>query len=434
VSVIVEPVADAERIYGPIASPGDILCSALVVNGPMIGRAIAAAALSNLGDGLRAVALPLLAVTLTHDPLLVSGLVVAAYVPWVVFGLPIGTLVDRGRPERFMRLANVGRAILLTLLVAALATDLVSIWLLYVVAFLLGIGEALYDNAAQSLVPRLVDSNRLEAANGALVTAERVGEDLAGPAVAGLLFTTAAVLPFGLNALLTAVSAVLLVSVRSTSSIQAARLTGVVAETVAGLRWLWKETFIRRLVLTGAVLVFATWLWESTLVLLATKVVGLTAAGYGLALALGGLGGVIGAVATPRLVVRMDRWLLQLGSIGLCGLCDLLLAISPSAVTVALAWGGTGFGFALWHVISLSTRQRVVPENLLARVNSAARTLSITALPTGALAGGILANAVGLRAPAIVSGGGILLLLLAYAATSRRDRALLQPAPAQLSR
>ena len=130
----------------------------------MIGRAIAAAALSNLGDGLRAVALPLLAVTLTHDPLLVSGLVVAAYVPWVVFGLPIGTLVDRGRPERFMRLANIGRAVLLTLLVAALATDLVSIWLLYVVAFLLGIGEALYDNAAQSLVPRLVGSDRLEAA------------------------------------------------------------------------------------------------------------------------------------------------------------------------------------------------------------------------------------------------------------------------------
>ena len=400
----------------------------------MIGRVVVAAALSNLGDGLRAVALPLLAVTLTRDPVLVSGLVVAAYLPWVVFGLPIGTLVDRGRPERFMRLANTGRAMLLALLVAALATGVVSIWLLYVVAFLLGIGEALYDNAAQSLVPRVVARNRLESANGALVTAERVGEDLVGPAVGGLLFTAATVLPFGLNALLTGLAAVLLLTVRTTASTATVRPTGVVAETVAGMRWLWQETFIRRLVLTGTALVFATWLWESTLVLLATNLIGLTPAGYGLALAVGALGGVAGAVATPRLVVRMDRWLLQLGSIAVCGLSNLLLATVPSPVTVALAWGGTGFGFALWHVISLSTRQRVVPENLLARVNSAARTLSITAIPAGALAGGLLADAVNLRAPAIVSGVGILLLLLAYAATSRRDRVLLQPAAAEPSR
>jgi predicted MFS family arabinose efflux permease len=316
----------------------------------------------------------------------------------------------------------------------ALITDLVSIWLLYVVAFLLGIGEALYDNAAQSLVPRLVRRDRLEAANGALVTAERVGEDLTGPAVGGLLFTTAVVLPFGLNALLTGIAAALLLSVRTTTPVRATQLTGMLAETVAGLRWLWTETFIRRLVLTGAVLVFVTWLWESTLVLVATKVVGLTPAAYGLALALGGLGGVVGAVATPRLVVRMDRWLLQLGSIALCAVCDLLLAVLPNAVTVALAWGGTGFGFALWHVISLSTRQRLVPENLLARVNSAARTLSITALPTGAFAGGILATVVGLRAPVIVSGAGSLLILVVYAVTSRADRELLRPAPAELSR
>src|SRR3712207_3147321 len=224
----------------------------------MIGRVVVAAALSNLGDGLRAVALPLLAVTLTRDPVLVSGLVVAAYLPWVVFGLPIGTLVDRGRPERFMRLANTGRAMLLALLVAALATGVVSIWLLYVVAFLLGIGEALYDNAAQSLVPRVVASNRLESANGALVTAERVGEDLVGPAVGGLLFTAATVLPFGLNALLTGVAAGLLLTVRTTAPAKAVRLTGMIAETVVGMRWLWQERFIRRLVLTGTALVFAT--------------------------------------------------------------------------------------------------------------------------------------------------------------------------------
>ena len=90
-----------------------------------------------------------------------------------------------------------------------------SIWLLYVVAFLLGIGEAVYDNASQSLVPRLVPDRQLETANGALVTAERVGQDLVGPAVAGVLFTVTVVLPFGLNAVLLAVAGVLLIGIRT---------------------------------------------------------------------------------------------------------------------------------------------------------------------------------------------------------------------------
>ena len=87
----------------------------------MITRVVTAAALSNLGDGLRVVALPLLAAALTTDPLLVSGLVVAAYLPWVLFGLPIGSLVDRGRPEVFMLVANIGRAVLLGSLTVGLA-------------------------------------------------------------------------------------------------------------------------------------------------------------------------------------------------------------------------------------------------------------------------------------------------------------------------
>jgi MFS family permease len=399
----------------------------------VISRVVTAAALSNLGDGLRVVALPLLAAALTPDPLVVSGLVVAGYLPWVLFGLPIGSLVDRGRPEVFMRVANVARAVLLAAFAVGLASGATSIALLYVVAFLLGIGEAVYDNASQSLVPRLVPDRSLESANGALVTAERVGQDLVGPAVAGVLFTVAAVLPFGLNAALLAVAAALLIGITT----RAPRLAGrghVLTETVAGMRWLWRDRFVRRLILTGAFLVFTTAVWESTLVLLATGPVGLSAAGYGLALGVGALGGVGGAVVTPRLVARIDRWMLQLGSLALCGVVDLLLALAPNPVTVALAWGGTGFGFAVWHVVSISTRQRVVPAEILGRVNSAARTLSFTALPAGALAGGVAASTAGLQAPAVIAAAMTLALLAFYAATSRGDRALLRAASGPLDR
>ena len=396
----------------------------------MISRVVAAAALSNLGDGLRVVALPLLAAALTADPLLVSGLVVAGYLPWVLFGLPIGSLVDRGRPEVFMLVTNIGRAVLLGLLTVGLASGFTSIWLLYVVAFLLGIGEAAYDNASQSLVPRLVPDRRLESANAALVTAERVGQDLVGPAVAGVLFTVAVALPFGLNAVLLAVAAALLIGITSEAPRIAGR-GGVLTETVAGMRWLWRDRFVRRLILTGACLVFTTSVWESTLVLLATGPVGLSPAGYGLVLGAGALGGVVGAVATPYLVARMDRWRLQLGSLGLCGVVDLLLAAAPNPVTVALAWGGIGFGFAVWHVVSISIRQRVVPPEILARVNSAARTLSISALPAGALVGGVVADIAGLRAPAAIAAAMTLALLVVYAVTSQHDRSLLRTASGQ---
>lgn len=392
-----------------------------------ITRVLGAAALSNLGDGLRVVALPLLAVTLTPDPLLVSGLVVAGYLPWVLFGLPIGSLVDRGRPEAFMVVTNVGRAVLLATFTIGLTTGLTSIWLLYAVAFLLGVGEAIYDNASQSLVPRLVPDRQLESANGALVTAERVGQDLVGPAVAGVLFTASALLPFGLNAGLLAVAGVLLIGI-TTQQPRLAGRSGVFGETVAGMRWLWRDRFVRRLILTGAVLVFATSVWESILVLLATGPVGLSAAGYGLVLGLGALGGVGGAAATPFLVARIDRWWLQLASLALCGVVDLLLAVAPTPATIALAWGGTGFGFAVWHVVSVSTRQRVVPAEILARVNSAARTLSYTALPAGALAGGLAADLAGLRTPAVIAAGIILVLFVVYTVTSRQDRALLRRA------
>ena len=113
---------------------------------------------------------------------------------------------------------------------------------------------------------------------------------------------------------------------------------------------------------------------------------------------------------------------------------DLLLAVAPNPITVALAWGGTGFGFAVWHVVSVSTRQRVVPVEILARVNGAARTLSITALPAGALAGGIAADIAGLRAPAVIAAGMTLALLVVYAVTSQGDRSMLRAASRQPSR
>ncbi|MGW0450682.1 MFS transporter [Streptosporangium sandarakinum] len=388
-------------------------------------RVVAAAALSNLGDGIRVVALPLLAATLTRDPVAVAALTACAFLPWVLLGLPIGALVDRSRPETVMAIANVGRAILLTLLTVALLADVGSMPLLYGVAFLLGVGEAAYDNAAQSLIPKIVADADLEKANSALVTAERVGQDLIGPAAGGVLFAAALGLPFGLNAAALAVAVALLLGIRTPVPRPSESRSGpraVLADTADGMRWLLRPHLIRTLILTGTVLTFLTMTWESTLVLLVTGPMGVGEAGYGIILAAGAIGGVAGALITPVLVRRFERRRLQVAALAACALVDLLLAVWPTPSTAAIAWGGTGGAFAVWNVLSVTLRQRLVPAALLGRVNSAARTLSISAVPLGALTGGVIAT-VDLRAPAWISGIGLTVLACWFALGTRTARA-----------
>ncbi|MEU4231587.1 MFS transporter [Nonomuraea sp. NPDC026600] len=244
---------------------------------------------------------------------------------------------------------------------------------------------------------------RAASAHPAYLEIERVGQDLAGPAVGGVLFAAAMTLPFGLNAVTLALAAALLVGIRTARPIAPVR-RAVAREAADGMRWLLRPHLVRTVVLTGCALNFVTLAWESTLVLLAVGPMRLSDGGYGVMLAAGAVGGVVGAMVTPALVRRFDRRWLQVAALAVCAVVDLALAACPNPVTGALAWGGTGAGFAVWNVLSVTLRQREVPAELLGRVNSASRTLSMTAAPLGALAGGALAAVAGLRAPLWIAG------------------------------
>ena len=102
---------------------------------------LVASVVSNLGDGIVRTAIPLLAITLTRDPLLVGALTALSFLPWLLFAIPSGALVDRMDRRRAMSSANLVRAGVVTMLVAAIAIDQVSLVLLYVVTFVLGVAE-----------------------------------------------------------------------------------------------------------------------------------------------------------------------------------------------------------------------------------------------------------------------------------------------------
>jgi predicted MFS family arabinose efflux permease len=388
------------------------------------GRILAASGLANLGDGIRQVALPLLAAGITQNAVLVGGLTACAYVPWMLFGLPIGALVDRGRPERYLFGAAITRTVLFAVLTVSLLAGVQSLVLLYVVAFLLGIGEAAYDNASQSMVPRVVADDALEKANGALVSVERLGQDLIGPAVGGVIFAVAAPLPFALTAVAMLVGFVLVMRLRTAPQPASTPTTArvVLKEAGEGMRWLWRSRPVRTVIVTGAGLTFFTQTWEPLLVLISVGPSGTSAAGFGIILAVGAVGGIVGALVTPALIRRWDTRTSQTGALALTAASNLTFAAWPTPVVAAVTLSTTSLGFAVWNVLSMTMRQRLVPATVLGRVNAASRTLSMTAGPSGAVIGGVVAAGLGLSAPLWLSGVALTVIALIFATATARQR------------
>jgi Transmembrane secretion effector len=153
--------------------------------GPEYTKLWSASTVSNLGDGVTLVAGPLLVASLTRDPVLVAGIAFAQQLPWLLFSLISGALVDRLDRRRVMWTVDAFRTVLLGFLGLAVLLDFVSIPLLYVVFFLMGTAETLFDTASVSILPAVVPPEKLEKANGRLFGAEIVSNQLAAPPLGG---------------------------------------------------------------------------------------------------------------------------------------------------------------------------------------------------------------------------------------------------------
>ncbi|MGH8874945.1 MAG: MFS transporter [Acidimicrobiia bacterium] len=151
--------------------------------GPDFAKLWGAAAVSNLGDGVRLAALPLLASALTRDPGLVAGLTVALRLPWLLLSLPAGAIIDRLDRRRLMARASLLQGAAMASLGAALWAGWAGLPMLYLVAFLLGTGEVVRDTASHTVVPSLVPMELLERANGRLYATQMVANELVGPPI-----------------------------------------------------------------------------------------------------------------------------------------------------------------------------------------------------------------------------------------------------------
>ncbi|RMH85642.1 MAG: MFS transporter, partial [Actinomyces sp.] len=273
-------------------------------------RLFAASTVSNLGDGVFAVALPLITVGLTRDPTTVAGVAAAQRLPWLLFALPAGALVDRGDRRRIMVAADMARGAIVAALAGAVAADVHTVAWLYVTGFVLGMAETLFDNASQTILPRLVDPDQLPRANGNLFATETITNSFVGPPLGGFLVAAAASLPLWLDGGSYLVAAALVASLPGRYGVHsgAAARPGrgdprphLGREIAEGVRWLWGHRLLRSLALLLGLMNLWLTAGFAVLVLFATERLGLDEVGFGLLLTATAVGSVVGGLVAGRL-------------------------------------------------------------------------------------------------------------------------------------
>ena len=384
--------------------------------GPDFTKLWLAQGISNLGDGVYTTALPLLAATLTREPLPVSAVVFAEWLPWLLFGLVAGVLVDRWDRRRVMWPVDAGRFAVVGAFTIAVLAGWASIPLLMATGFLLGTGQTLVDTASQALIPTLVsrDRRRLERANGRLQGTHVVADHLAGPATGGLLFSAAAWLPFGVDAVSFAASSALVASIPAQHAVAGGRnpkapasvnrRASLLAEIAEGLGWLVRHRVLRAMAVLAAGINLLSVAHGAILVLFAQEQLGLSSAGFGLLLTASAVGGLVGSMVAPWLSRRAGPVWVMVGGSVVGGLARVGIGLTDSPWVAGGLLAVTGLTPIVYNVILGSLRQQLIPDRLLGRVNSAYSLCTYGAVPLGALLGGALAQSFGLPAPFLVAG------------------------------
>ena len=381
-------------------------------------RLVLATGASALGDGLVLVAFPLLAVTLTSSPVLIAGVAIAGQLPWLLVSLPAGAVADRVDRRRLLSAVEIARAVVVVALALAVVMGHVSLPAVYLAAFLIGTLETAFSAAIKATLPALVDVRLLARANGYLFATETTGEQFLGPALGGVAFAWTPAVPFFGDALSFVVSALLLTSALPRPDASARPPRGrLLADVGFGVRWFVGNPLLRLLAVVVAGFAFCQAAVMSVLVLYGTHILHLGKVGYGLFLAAGAAGNVIGGVIVGPIHARTgpSRAVIIAGLTAATGY--LLLGFTSLSVVAVLGLAFEALAVAIGNVATLSLRQALIPTTLLGRVNNAFRTCVFCAMPLGALAGGLLAAHVGVRRTFVFAG---LFQVAAVVLTGRR--------------
>lgn len=374
--------------------------------GTSFWRLFASSGTSNLADGVALVALPLLAASLTRDPVQISAIEAFSFLPWLLFALPGGALVDRLDRRVVMAAGNAARGVAFGLLALLVALDQASIWLVYAAVLAFGLIEVLYDSAARAILPQVVGKQQLDRGNSALTVAEVVGNRFAGAPLGAFLFAAVAWWPILGAGVAYVVAAGLILAVRGGFRLERAEPTTLRADIGEGLRWLRDHRFLRGLTLSAGWFGVMQAMINGIMVLYALETLGLTEAEFGLLAVAAAVGSVIGGVLAPRISEAVGRPPALVAATVISPLCLIGMGSTTSPWVSGVFFALSAGAVTVWNVLSMSIRQAMIPGVLFGRVLGVYRMVIWGVIPLGALAGGVLADLTSLGTVFVVAGLG----------------------------
>lgn len=361
-------------------------------------RLLAAATVSALGDGMRTSLLPLFATA--QAGVSGAGFVLAAgYLPWLTFGLLAGSLADRINRAKAMVVVDAIRACAMTAFAVAVITGTPPLAVTALLAFALGSAETLFDNAAVALLPTVASVERLPRLNGHMYTAQTLCMSLIGPALGGLLYAFGPSIPMFLDAASFLVAAILVRPLLAHRPVGADAVrpawSGIRKETLTGLSWLLRNPSMRALTVLYAVLGCVSGALLALLPTYAHERLGLGGSGYGLLLSFFGLGTLVGGMAASTTVKAFHAGHTLVACAAVTTLVFVGLAFSDQWLEAGMCLTLLGVMVATWTVVTVTLRQRLVPNAMLGRVASAFRVSGLALTVAGAAAAGQAVNLLG---------------------------------------
>lgn len=389
--------------------------------------------ISFVGDQAQFFALPLIVLAISGSATqagLVTGL---GTVSFLLFGLIAGALADRWNRKATMIWCEAGRALLVGSVVVALATNSLTLPHLYGVAALNGMLSTLFLSANSAALPNVVGREQLSAALGYSETVHNTIR-VFGAVAAGALYSLSRVVPFAVNAVSFAVSALSLRLIRR--DFQEARRTGprprLTAEIREGLSWVWHQPVIRFLTLVSAADSVRYGAYYLVIVVLAQEA-GASTVEIGVIFSGAAVGALLGALVSDRVVKRYPLGRIAVTMLWLEALGFPLYAIAPDPTTLGLVAALESLVAPVYMVAISTYRLAITPDALRGRVSSTESTLTMSALAVGSALSGTLITALGTERVVLLL--SLWMICLAVLTSTRRAvrtapiAALAKPAP-----
>lgn len=352
-------------------------------------------AVSSIGTQASTLAFPLLLLALTHSPAQAGLASALRALPYVVFSLPAGALVDRWDRKRVMLICDALRAVALGSIPVALALNQLSPLQIYLVSLIEGSLYVFFNVAEAASLPRIVTTEQIPAATAQNQATEALSS-LVGPPVGGFLFSVAQSLPFLADAVSYAASVISLFFMRATfQQTHTAPRRKLYVEIAEGMGWLWRHPLIRYMAFLTGVSNFVSNATFLIAIVIAQQVQHASSFVIGLIFAVGSVGGIIGSVLAVPFQRRFRFGQIIITCAWIWAFTTPLLAIAPNPLALGLIFAATFITSPIYNVVQFGYRLTLIPDELQGRVNSAFRLIAFGGQPLGYALAGVLLQAYG---------------------------------------